>query len=373
MYRINGFLQNYAWGVPGGLLAWQSNEQRDATDVSLPQAELWYGAHANGPSGLVDQPGSLRDYVTTQQAPLLVKMLAARTPLSIQIHPPAQLAEARFAAQQLDPGLPKLLSDALAKTEMLIAVKPFSVFCGLRDLSVTSQIFHAVGPELDEARHAVNAGDVKQAIRILLALDASDLPSLTSRLPQAAVTSRVDGPGVAALELVAKTYPGDTGVFVAAMLAQRVLAPGEAIYVPAGVVHAYITGTGVEVMTASDNVLRLGLTSKTIAIDESLAALNPELSPEPMDGDPQPCSGGGMQRHYAPSNAPFIVDSITAGTLRSRAGNYRLVLPVEGSATVHHAGGQVDLHQGEALAVLADESEISVAARGVSFVARQSG
>lgn len=370
MYQINGYLQNYAWGIPGGLVAWQSPGQRADADPSKPEAELWYGAHPNGPSELTDGSGTLLDELSGADAPLLVKMLAAKTPLSIQVHPPTDQAVDYFARQQSDSSLPKLLADSLAKTEMLIAVKRFSVFQGLRDLPLSAQIFQEVGPELDQARHELAAGDVKAAMRTLLALTGEDLPQLTSRVPSAAARVGVEEGGVAALQLVADTYPGDPGVFVAALLAHRDLEPGDAVYVPAGVVHAYVQGLGVEVMTASDNVLRLGLTPKTIAVDESLRALNPELTPEPMTGDPQPSPGGGTHRHYAPSDAPFAVDTIAQGNLRVRSGAYRLVLAVEDRAIVDHPGGRVTLNQGEALAILADEPEVSVGSTGVAAVAR---
>lgn len=370
MYRISGYLQNYAWGIPAGLTDWQEPEAAEAADPATPQAELWYGAHQNGPSPLLDGSGTLKDKVSPPQAPILVKMLAAATPLSIQIHPPTDQAEATFAKQEADPSVPKLLADSLAKTEMLIAVKPFSVLQGLRSSELSAAILNKVGPELDSARHQVASGEIKEAIRTLLALDIPELSELTARVPQAASEVGIDQAGVEALELVARTYPGDQGVFVAALLGHRVMAPGEAVYVPAGVVHAYVEGTGVEVMVCSDNVLRLGLTPKAIAVDESLAALNPELSPLPMDGDPQESPGGGIHRHFAPSGAPFTVDWISDGNLRSRGGDYRLVLAVDGPVTINHVSGQLELNQGEAAAILADEPEVSVGARGAAAIAR---
>ena len=107
-------------------------------------------------------------------------------------------------------------------------------------------------------------------------------------------------------------FPGDPGVFVAALLNARTLQPGQAVYVEPGTVHAYVRGTGVEVMTNSDNVLRLGLTTKTVAVDAALAALDVDAQPHPCD----PVEVAGV-RTYAPPDAPFEVDLITdAGTSR---------------------------------------------------------
>ena len=98
----------------------------------------------NGPSPLADGAGELTDFVSAEDAPVLVKLLAAARPLSIQIHPPSDQAERNFAAQQADPSLPKLLADGLAKTEMLIAVRPF-VLQGMREPQLAAAILRQVG------------------------------------------------------------------------------------------------------------------------------------------------------------------------------------------------------------------------------------
>lgn len=379
MFRINGYLQNYAWGIPGGLESWRSNSDStnsaDASepigDVSTqPQAELWFGAHTNGPSPLVDADGTLRDKVDAGDAPLLVKLLAAARPLSIQIHPPTEQAQRQFAAQQADDSLPKLLADSLAKTEMLIAVRPFSVLQGLRDPQLSAAILQNVGGSAATAAGHIASGEVKATIRALLAIDPTELMILTAAVPGAAEAAGVDAESVTALDQVAQDYPGDAGVLVAALLDHQVLDVGQAVYVPAGVVHAYVTGIGVEVMTASDNVLRLGLTPKIIAIDEALEALDTRLSPEPMSGDPRSGNDGGIMRHFAPDGAPFTVDTITGGSLSASAGAYRLVLAVAGEAEVVIDGVGLALNQGEAAAVLADEGTVSVMAGGMAAIAR---
>lgn len=366
MFRISGYLQNYAWGVPSGLVAWRREGQ---SGEPKPEAELWYGAHPNGPSPLVDETGTLVDEAG-DKATLLVKLLAAARPLSIQIHPPTDQAEARFAAQQADPSMPKLLADSLAKTEMLIAVRPFSVLQGLRDPMIATAILRQLGPAVEPAAEKLSDGDVKGAIRELLALPADELAELTPKVPSAAAAASLGAPGVEALALVASNFPGDPGVLVAALLDHRVLSEGQAVYVPAGVVHAYVQGTGVEVMTASDNVLRLGLTPKTIAVDESLQALDPELHPEPMSGEPRSLEDGGTHRHYAPNGAPFIVDWISAGKFVAEAGDYRLVLAVGGATTVSTGDQTLTLEQGQAAAITADEPAAKVSTSGSVVIAR---
>jgi mannose-6-phosphate isomerase len=63
---------------------------------------------------------------------------------------------------------------------------------------------------------------------------------------------------------LARDHPGDPGAVASFLLNRVSLEPGEAMYVPAGEVHAYLSGLGVEIMASSDNVLRAGLTTKHV-------------------------------------------------------------------------------------------------------------
>lgn len=373
MYRIAGQIQHYAWGITGGLSAWHQRDGQHQPDPdSQPEAELWFGAHPNGPSLVIDEPGkTLLDCVDPQQVPLLVKLLAAARPLSIQIHPPTDQAQRQFTAQQEDPLLPKLLADALAKTEMLIALRPFSTLCGMRKPEEAAAILEAVGGGASKAAQLVRAGDPKGAIRHLLGLPPDELLELGNKLPASAAIAGEAPPSVEALAMVVRDYPGDPGVLVAAMLEHRILNEGEAVYVPAGVVHAYIQGTGFEVMTSSDNVLRLGLTPKTVAVEESLAALQPDLEPMPMRPAPVELEGGGTRRSFEPAGAPFRADWIDGGSVSAGTGRYRLVLAVWGQATVSSADATVTIDQGEGAAVLADEPDVRVSAEGSVFIATE--
>ncbi|MGV1036739.1 MAG: mannose-6-phosphate isomerase, class I [Candidatus Nanopelagicales bacterium] len=369
MHRIAGHLQTYAWGVPGGLREWQSLAELASADPTRPEAELWFGAHPNGASPLLDSQRNetLRDAVDPEEAPVLVKLLAAARPLSIQIHPSADLAERIFAAQQ-DPAMPMLLADTLAKTEMLIALRPFSALQGLRDRDFAAAILAAVGGPAMQASTLVAAGDPAGAIRALLAVPAEQLPELTASLPAAARKAGLNPSGVKALELVADDYPGDPGVLVAALLDHQVLQAGEAVYVPAGVVHAYVQGTGVEVMTSSDNVLRLGLTPKVVAVDEALAALDPSLQPVRLSPEPTATVDGGTTATYAPLGAPFAVQRVSAGTVSVPSGHYRLVLAVDGACDVTCGDQAFVLERGHAATVLASEPAAEVVTAGTAFI-----
>jgi mannose-6-phosphate isomerase len=163
------------------------------------------------------------------------------------------------------------------------------------------------------------------------------------------------------IEQVVACYPDDPGVFVAALMDARTLAPGESVYVEPGTVHAYVQGLGVEVMTASDNVLRLGLTSKTVAIDAALAALSVSGQPHPCV--PEPVDGVAT---YAPQGAPFSVVSLVDAGFSARTGEARTVLCLQGQVVA----GDVALAPGDAILLEASEDDLRVEADGRGVVAR---
>lgn len=337
MQTVTGHLQAYDWGPTDGLARW--------TDpTGGPQAELWFGTHQNGPSPLRDGGG-----VGAGAMPILMKLLAAARPLSIQIHPPAQLAAAMYA--QSDP----LVSDPYGKAEILIALADFAILEGLRDPGESAKVFERLG--LDEMAHALSAGDLPAAIRAALSLPSEVVGQKAPVLPDA-----FDDEDTAQImaEVVA-CYPADPGVFVAALMNARTLAAGQAVYVHPGTVHAYVRGIGLEVMTSSDNVLRLGLTSKTIAVDPALEAL--DVHARPLACPPHVVQGIAT---YAPQGAPFVVQFLQDTTAVAPGGHARIVLCVEGHATVAGVG----LRAGEAVLLGADEPQATITVDGSAAIAR---
>lgn len=356
MHAITGHLQTYPWGRDGGLNPWLP-EPGDG-----PQAELWFGAHGNGPSPLRDGPGSLADAVAPGSVPLLVKLLAAARPLSIQLHPSAAIAEAMFTA-----GSP-LVADDGEKVELLVALEPFSVFAGWRDEQAAAGLLRATDGSLGPAAVAVEAGDTEAAVRMLLAVPRDQVAHLTPGLLAAAHEVGLDSEHVHSLALAAESFPGDAGLLVLSLMDHALLVPGNAVYMPAGGVHAYAQGFGIEVMTSSDNVLRLGLTGKPLAIDEALGALDPHGDPHFIGADVQMEHGHPTVTSYRPHLAPFAVESIHHTTLHADSGQYRLVLSVRGTTEVTCADQMVVLGQGEAVAVLAGEPGIDVATQDAAVV-----
>jgi mannose-6-phosphate isomerase len=348
---VRGYLQTYDWGPTDGLARWTGA-------TGGPRAELWFGSHPNGRSPLRADPAA----AARAQVPILAKILAAARPLSIQIHPPADIARAQYDRQRADPGVPALLADPNAKAEILIALEPFVILEGFRDPGRSAEIFSHLGAGMQPATQALAAGDLRRCVRWLLTQPVAELTAAAERLPQGFGAAGLGQHDTAVIRAVIECFPGDPGVFVAALLNARTLQPGQAVYVEPGTVHAYVRGTGVEVMTNSDNVLRLGLTTKTIAVDAALAAVDVGAQPHPCD----PPDVAGI-RSYAPPGAPFQVDMITDAHTTAATGRARVVVCLDGRA---EAGGTA-LAPGDGVLLVAGDPDVTVRVEGRALVARQ--
>lgn len=404
---IGGVVKDYEWGIIDGLAPWCGGA------TGRPQAELWFGSHPSGPSPVLSaedavrsQPSdpargdasgvasrSPRDKHSTPLldavgVPLLVKLLAAAQPLSVQVHPRATLARDWWEAQQA-PGAEQILADANEKTELLVALSEFEAFVGWRPLGEAMAILSGI-PGAQEAVKQLNDGDRPSAIRSLLALDTSS--ESVSLLPVAAKAAGLARADCAAFEMVVRVYPGDRGALLTALLAHVTLSPGSAVFVPAGVPHSYIRGLGLEVMTTSDNVLRLGLTPKSIFIAEALDALDDTAVPQVIRRE----IGEAIRPVGAPFEVTFVgTQSIQVGAadtgrftnervagegtdeLRPSAppslspaevlptGQFRLCLAIEGNATLTTEGRTVSLSQGTAAVLRASEPTATVSSSGL--------
>jgi mannose-6-phosphate isomerase len=290
VYPLTGVVRPYAWGSRTVLAELQG---RPAPSDG-PEAELWLGAHPGDPSTVTgpDGPESLATLIAGDpkgrlgaevagefgaRLPYLMKVLAAEAPLSLQAHPDADYARAAFAAQEADPGAPRNYTDAYHKPEMLVALTPFEALCGFRDPAASAAALAELGlPALEPVVAALRTGPagLDDAVRTLLTWPTEDRPGLIE-----SVVARSDS---SLVQELARHYPGDPGVLVALLLNHVKLAPGEAIWMPAGNLHAYLHGAGVEIMAASDNVLRGGLTPKRVDVDELLRVLRFEVLDDPI-------------------------------------------------------------------------------------------
>ena len=336
MWRVRGILRDYDWGEIDGLAQW-------SYATAAPQAELWFGIHPAAPAIVVDSEGvatgeTLDQVMPPQRNPLLVKLLAAARPLSIQVHPVHALAAELHARGALP--------DAEEKTEILLALEPFRIHAGWRDLGVARRALVAAGvPE----EVIASLGTHAETARALLSLSPVVIRRAVAGLSDAAKKCGFDSAAVDSLRSIAAEFPADAGVLVCVMMQHSVLAPGETIGVSAGIIHSYVRGLGVEVMTSSDNVLRLGLTSKAVNVDDALSAVR----------DIQPTDGSGF---------PFVVRELfnEAGVLPA---SYRVVIPLEGHVEARGPQGQAQAAVGCALVMGAHDPEVTLSVIGRAIVA----
>lgn len=347
MLIVSGVLKDYAWGIVDGLVPW-------CPATGGPQAELWFGRHPAGPAPLTDDSGrTLADVAASAGMPL-VKVLAVSAPLSIQVHPDASRAQAGFAAQINDPPTSWRYSDDAEKNEMVIALSGFDAHAGWREPAEAADVLRRAGAPLayvDTVAH----GERTEAVRLLLGIEGELCTSIERNLVSAATAAGWTPNAVSALARVAATHPADPGVLVTVLLQHHSLAVGEGLAVPAGVMHSYVNGLAIEVMTSSDNVLRLGLTPKPIAIDEALSAVRTDREPSRLENARTPDIPG----------MPFRLEVIEgSGERFMAAGEHRLVLNLHGTCTVNG----VDLEPGQAAVITPGEPIVSVAVQGRSVV-----
>jgi mannose-6-phosphate isomerase len=357
MDKLRGVIQPYPWGSRSVIARLQGRP----VPSPGPEAELWFGTHPAAPS-TVECDGTwvpLTDLLGAR-LPYLVKVLAAEEPLSLQAHPDAEQARAGFAA-----GNPSYV-DPYHKPELLVAVGAFDALCGFRDPAASADLLRRLAvPALDQVAGMLAgpgaAGDrLRRAVLALLSWPPEDRAATVSR--------------VAALPVfgdLARRYPQDPGVLVALLLNHVRLAPGEAIWMPAGNLHSYLHGTGVEIMAASDNVLRGGLTGKRVDVEELLKVLRFEVLADPVLRP--------VRLAPAVLTWPVPVDdfalyrvSVQHSTVEVTAPVPRVVLCLSGRATVDDGTGPVGLGPGDgafgqngghALTV-AGEAEVYVATAG---------
>jgi mannose-6-phosphate isomerase len=228
-----------------------------------------------------------------------MKVLAADTPLSLQAHPTSEQARAGFAAEERagisrdDPT--RTFKDPYHKPELLLALSTFEALCGFRPVTESLHCLAKLQvPELKPTIAALARGGLKAAVPQLLALSGrrrtvlvQTVAETAARFVAAADPEYINTYRWAAA--LAQSYPGDPGVVISLMCNHLKLEPGEAVYLPAGNLHAYLSGAGVEVMASSDNVLRGGLTTKHVDLaalievldftDAKIPVLRPVLGP----------------------------------------------------------------------------------------------
>lgn len=401
MYRLDNAIRPYAWGSVTAI-----PELLGVPLTGGPQAEMWLGAHPGAPSavrpGPGDEPRRLDEVIAADpqrllgpdtvrrfgpELPFLMKVLAADQPLSLQVHPTIAQAEAGFDAEEAA-GVPidapvRNYKDRHHKPEMILAIRPLSALSGFRPPQQARAVYRAIlgRPATGSVHAAVDralaqrdeGAALRDALAVLLAGGREVRSFVTMLVGDATSTTDPVAAGAAdTIGLLARFYPADPGVAVSVLLNRVELAPGEALFLDAGDVHAYLRGVGIEVMAASDNVLRGGLTPKHVDVAELrrivvFRARPPHLVTPRRSGDAQAGTAD-----FVPPVGEFRLQAVElrAGASAEVAHHGpTVVLVASGTATVRSGDETLRLERGQSVFVAAREPAPTLTAEGEDVVA----
>ncbi|MFC9247228.1 mannose-6-phosphate isomerase, class I [Streptomyces sp. NPDC057136] len=370
MDRLSNTVRPYAWGSTTAI-----PELLGIAPTGEPQAEMWMGAHPGAPSRITragaEQP--LTEVIAADpdrelgqasvakfgpRLPFLLKLLAAGAPLSLQVHPDLDQAEHGYADEE-SRGVPiaaphRTYKDANHKPELICALTPFEGLCGFRRPTESADAIEALGvdslkPYVDLLRAKPEEAALREVLTAILTAEPAEMAATVGEA--AAAAERLGGAHAPYAQL-AHHYPGDPGVIAAMLLNHVELQPGEALFLGAGVPHAYLGGLGVEIMANSDNVLRCGLTPKHIDVPELLrvvrfeatdpGVLRPEAAPSGEEPYETPVDEFRLSRYdLSPGAAPVDLTAATPQILLCTSGTPRV--------------GDLELATGESVFVPADE------------------
>ncbi|MCX6497736.1 MAG: mannose-6-phosphate isomerase, class I [Arthrobacter sp.] len=403
MYKLENVLRPYAWGSTtaiAGLLG------RPASGG--PEAELWIGAHPGSPSTALDDgaggsaegdgsrpgldaliAGDPEHYLGGESVaefgprlPFLLKVLAAETPLSLQVHPTLDQARAGFAREEaagVERGAAtRNYKDDNHKPEMIFALTRFEALCGFRPAAQSRAVFlhladcfGLAGLELppliprllDDLAQPDEPDALRSAFERLIA-GGEAVAQATASVTAALVSGAPVGSHAAELSTVVslnEEYPGDPGVLISLLLNRISLAPGEAVYLPAGNVHAYLHGLGIEVMASSDNVLRGGLTPKFVDVPELLKTIAFEAVGVPRLGAETTMLG---QELFRPPFREFQLQRVElrpgAEPVPLAQAGAAVIVVVSGAVLLDSPKGDLQLERGASAFLPAAEAPVNV-------------
>lgn len=369
MFLIQPRLQKYDWGMTGTTPA-----MLGLAPVDGPVAEAWWGTHPSAPS-LVGAPGSgdLAQALSADpkgllgdgldELPFLLKVLAIAKPLSIQVHPTMAQARAGYDSEN-DAGVPlgapgRTFRDPRHKPEMIVAITPMRLLSGFRRPRAIAGDVAVLAGRDDELVSALRDADGVRSY-LLAVLEGQPRPDLLAALTRAVD----DDSAIGFAGRAARAFPGDRGALVALAMNPVVLTPGEASFVPARHVHSYQSGVGVEIMANSDNVVRGGLTSKPVDVAQFEAIVDTTPSGPHW---PDVYEVGGRTTYRAPV-AEFALSRVEQSTLDVALAP-RIVLAIDGEATITAEGATMTLDAGQAAFVGVSDGAIKVTASALAFVA----
>ncbi|WP_382307415.1 mannose-6-phosphate isomerase, class I [Herbiconiux sp. UC225_62] len=404
--------RDYAWGSTTAI-----PELLGTPETDEPQAELWLGAHPGSPSRVVDTAltggaPDLAAWIAADPAralgkgtslPYLLKILAAAHPLSLQAHPSREIAQEGFDRENAA-GVPldaphRNYKDAHHKPEIIVALSPtFEALCGFRPLVEVREIvdllvmidgsqvaprWELYGPmvhllEDSVTEHETDAEVLESVVAWVLG-GGPEVEALVGHLVRTTekalhpAHAHLTDPYTPSLETVVRLheeYPGDPGIIISILLNRVTLTAGQALYLPAGNIHAYLRGLGVELMAASDNVLRGGLTPKHIDVPELLRVLDFDSIAVPYLEPTSPVPGLQL---FQPAIDDFVLARIEVGedvaSVAYPPRGAAIAICIEGSVTLSGSTGSITLERGDSVFITPQEGELTATGTGVVFLA----
>ncbi|KGD74987.1 mannose-6-phosphate isomerase [Tatumella morbirosei] len=381
MDKLINTIQHYDWGSKTTLTELYGIENPE----NLPMAELWMGAHPDAPSRVVvaGQPVSLAELIRQQPQqllgekvarrfsglPYLFKVLCAAGPLSVQVHPDKQAAEQGFQREN-QAGIPlssplRNYKDNNHKPELVYALTPFRAMNGFRPpQQIAGLLEPLVGahPQIGAFVARPEMAGLKALFAVLLSLQGDEAALALKWLAE--VSAGLPGETWQTVRSLQHSYPGDMGQFMPLLLNVVVLQPGQAMFLFAKTPHAYLQGSGLEIMANSNNVLRAGLTAKHIDIPELLD--NVEFVSHPAE---QLLTQPVVSQHEISFPVPVDDFSFAVHQLQPTAQALswpgpRIILCLEGTARCECSGQQLTLRPGESAFIPANEGPLTVSGQG---------
>ncbi|MEV0678240.1 mannose-6-phosphate isomerase, class I [Actinosynnema sp. NPDC050436] len=389
MELLHNAVRAYAWGSRTAIAELLGRE----VPAPHPEAELWMGAHPGDPSRVLRPDGerSLLELLAEDPAgqlgarcadrwgsrlPFLLKVLAADEPLSLQAHPSAEQAARGFAAEDAA-GLPldssvRNYKDPSAKPELVCALTEFHALAGFRAPERTVALLRSLeAPDFTPYTELLAAQPDENGLRALFTtLITLPQTALDALLPQVldACVLHVKDRGEFDLECrtvleLGEAYPGDAGVLAALLLNRLVLQPGEAIHLPAGNLHAYLHGTGVEILANSDNVLRCGLTPKHVDVPELMRVLDFACGDMPVQTGEETAPGLWTYRTPSPEFELSRLEVAPGARLRVDHDGPQILLVTDGRARLSNSSGaSLPVERGQSVWLPASDPAVLVTA-----------
>jgi mannose-6-phosphate isomerase len=380
IFRLKNTIQEYDWGSRTGI----QNLLNIKDDK--PMAELWMGAHPNAPSLVVteNKDVKLTEYIKSNpvkvlgsktarifgsELPFLFKVLAAGKSLSIQSHPDKKQAEYGFKAENKK-NMPltafnRNYRDSNHKPELICALTDFWAMRGFRPIGdIADELKHLKLDTLEDysARFLMknNREELKNFFFEIMSMGKEKKKQVVKEVLERIKTEKEER--YRWIKRLNSEHPFDIGVICPLLLNTIKLARGQAMFLPAGELHAYLSGTGIEIMANSDNVLRGGLTSKHIDVNELLKTLTftaeiPEIIlPDKLSG---------IEKYYNSPAEEFKLYRISPGSneyTKKNIQSIEIIIITEGNCTIETQGfiNPMEAGKGDSFVIEACTEEYSI-------------